>query len=568
MVHGFRLDLSACAYCAGLLLLIWMAEAITGKNFEKLQKVILIISLVLIALITIADAELFRKWGNKFNSQVLVYVTHPLEMALSAGAVNWLKTFFFLLGLTALFIFLYVKFRSVWTVKTEKSKFQIFFILVLSAINFILIRGGTGVATISQSSAIYSDKAIENAAGVNSLWNALYYIVTNTDNIYGDKLNYMSQAEAERLFREQLPETADTVQLLTTPKPNVMIILLESFTANASHLFSGHNNCTPYLDSIARQNLSFMKCYSSGDRTEKGLVSVVSGYPAQPSSSIIVFPDKMSQLPSLSKTLKKQGYHSMFMYGGDAEFASMKSYLVVQQFDDIIDKRDFKSHQLTSKWGAHDHDLYKNALENLNKIKPPFLSVIMTLSSHEPFDVPHHDDNLKKDEWYGLKNAIEYADQCLFKFLEDCKKQPWYKETIIVLVADHGHDIGLDNVHYFGPEKYHIPLIITGGALNPAMKGKKMENYVSQTVIPQLLLQQMKLPAKDFNWQTGAFDNNGFAQYLFNNGVGRINNEARCIFDNESGRCYYYKGAATDSAHLLNQAKAYQQVLVKDFLSK
>jgi phosphoglycerol transferase MdoB-like AlkP superfamily enzyme len=311
-----------------------------------------------------------------------------------------------------------------------------------------------------------------------------------------------------------------------------------------------------------------MRCYASGDRTEKGLVTVLSGYPAQPSSSIIVFPDKMSKLPSISKSLRTQGYKNYYFYGGDAEFASMKAYLLVQQFDYIFDRVSFKPENLTSKWGAHDEHLYNLVLEKLSAEKGPFFTTIMSLSSHEPFDVPYHNNKIVNDEWYGFKNSIEYADLCLYNFLENCKKQAWYANTVILLVADHGHDIGLKDVHYFGPEKYHIPMVITGGALHQKYRGMKYEQVVSQTIIPQLILSQMGLPIAEFNWQTGFENNNGFAQYHYNNGFGRVNNTQHALFDNDTRKCYEYRGPKADSLNFLNQAKAFQQVLIKDFLSK
>lgn len=567
-IHGFWLDLSASAYCLAGFLIIDLIGQILRKKLLVVLKIYLLITLVLIVLITIADPELFQKWGNKFNSQVLVYISHPIEMALSAGATNWLKTILFL---SVLVLLLWPIYEWIWRIISKDYPTKIYnwmLVLVLSAINFLMIRGGVGVATISQSSAIYSAQSIKNAAAINSLWNAIYFIFANSDAIYGQHLNYLNEQEANRLFKQQLNETLDTSKLFNVRKPNIIFVMLESFTSNASEFFSGKNKHTPFLDSIAEQSLSFKRCYASGDRTEKGLVTVISGYPAQPSSSIIVFPDKMSKLPSISKSLRKEGYKNYFFYGGDAEFASMKAYLVVQQFDQIFDRLSFKSENLTSKWGAHDEHLYRLVIDKLANEKGPFFGTIMTLSSHEPFDVPYTNSKIAKDEWYGFKNSIEYADRCLYDFLEACKKQPWYGSTLIVLVADHGHDIGLKDVHYFGPEKYHIPLVITGGALNPKLKGVQIQQVVSQTILPHLILSQMGISSVGFDWQTSFENPNGFAQYHYNNGFGRVSNRQHALFDNDTRKCYEYRGEKADSLNYINQAKAFQQQLIKDFLSK
>jgi phosphoglycerol transferase MdoB-like AlkP superfamily enzyme len=565
---GFRLDLSTIAYCTSPFLFISLLENVSRRKSPLwIINGLLLLEMLAIVLITIADAELFIQWGNKFNNQVLVYITHPLEMALSAGSANFGKTLLFLLFAILICFFLFKALSKNLTALKDHKPSNAIIILVLLGLNFIWVRGGVGVATISQSSAIYSDKNANNAAAVNSLWNALYYIVNNTDYIYGKSYLYKDEKQASEEFKKQISGKPDSFFFSKSDRPNVIIVMLESFTASASNFFSGHNNCTPYLDSLAKQNLAFMQCYASGDRTEKGLVSVLSGYPAQPASSIIVFPDKMQKLPSLGKVFKPLGYQNLFMYGGDAEFAAMKSYLLIHGFNKVIDKKDFSKKQLNSKWGAHDAYLYEKTLEELKSTNSPFLTVLLSLSSHEPFDVPYESKDIKRDKWYGYKNSIRYADHCLFEFIEACKKQSWYDNTIIVLVADHGHDIGLENIFFFGREKYHIPLIIAGGALRDDYKGKQIQNVVSQTIIPHLLLEGFKLDTKGFEWQTGVNDPNGFAQYHYNNGFGRVSKYSECVSDNLIPS-YYFKGQSKDSLQLRHDGRIFQQILIDDFLKK
>jgi phosphoglycerol transferase MdoB-like AlkP superfamily enzyme len=377
----------------------------------------------------------------------------------------------------------------------------------------------------------------------------------------------LEQSEAKKLFDLQFDKTSEIIEFSNQPKPNILIVVLESFTAFASQYYTGANNFTPNLDRLSADNLSFMKCYASGDRTEKGLLAINSGYPAQPVSSLIVFPDKVNVLPGLGKVLKSQGYYNTFVYGGDAEFASMKSYFLMQGFDKVIDKKDYNPAALYSKWGAHDAEMYSKTLESLNEAKPPFYTMALSLSSHEPFDVPLKSKDIPKDEWYDLKNSIRYADKSLGDFIENCKKQSWYKNTIVVIVADHGHNIGVKEVYGFDKEKFQIPLLILGGALKEEFKSKKLNNVVSQTIIPSLILQSMHLPYNDFRWQTGALDTNGFAQYHYNDGFGRVTKQSEYVYDN-NGLSFSFKGLKTDEAKIKNQGRIFQQVLIDDFLKK
>lgn len=565
---GFRLDLSASAYCLAPVFLVFFLEHIFRKKSNKwILRTLMLFEFSLIFAIGISDPELYAQWGNKFNNQVLVYISHPKEMALSAGSANWLKTFLFILFLLPTFYFLLRKLFEVLEKKIDYSWQHGSTVFVWMGVNFLFLRGGVGVATISQASAIYSAKQIYNATAINSFWNVLYYLFNDTRTLYGDDYKVLESAEAKKLFDLQIKSPQDAFELSNQATPNVLVVVLESFTAFASQYYSGANNCTPNLDQLSAENLSFMKCYASGDRTEKGLLAINSGYPAQPVSSLIVFPDKVAKLPGLGKVLKHEGYHNTFVYGGDAEFASMKSYFLVQGFDKVIDKEDFDLASLNSKWGAHDAELYNKALSSINSTQAPFYTLVLSLSSHEPFDVPLESKDLKKDEWYDLKNSIRYADKSLGDFIANCKKQAWYKNTIIVVVADHGHNIGVQEVYGFDKKKFQIPMLVLGGALKDELKGRKIQNVVSQTIIPSLILQTMHLPYADFQWQTGVLDSNGFAQYHYNNGFGRVSNYSEFIYDN-NGLSSEFKGLKTEAVKIKNQGRVFQQVLIDDFLKK
>ena len=544
---------------------------VNKPHHKRAIKIIISLVLGVVFLSTISDTELYKQWGSKFNNQVLVYITHPKEMVLSAGSTNWLKTISWGIVLAVLLIFLYRKVTQLLS-PIERNLKTVLVLISLFAINFIFMRGGIGVTTISQSRSVFSTDKIENASAVNGLWNAIYYIVNNTERIYGNKFNLLTEKDAKTLFDAQLNSDIDSTLYYKKEKPNIVVIMLESFTAGASNLLLGKNNCTPKLDQLAQENYFFSECYATGDRTEKGLLSILSGYPAQPMSSIIVFPDKMAKLPSVSKDLKKMGYQNSFIYGGDVEFASMKSYLIVNDFDFIIDKKNFPSEQLNSKWGVHDGNLFQKSLSHINTLKPPFFTTILTLSSHEPYEVPYSSGLSKKDPWYAFKNSIMYADSCLFEFINECKKEAWYNNTLFVIVADHGHDIGLTDIHYFGKQKFQIPLVLLGGALDPIYLKKQNNTVVSQSIIPQLITPIAQ--RHQYNWQTNSNDSNGFAQYHFYNGFGRVTKNKEIIFDNDSKFAYNFidksqKGKTLkDSLILINQSKAYQQILIKDFLSK
>ncbi len=264
---------------------------------------------------------------------------------------------------------------------------------------------------------------------------------------------------------------------------------------------------------------------------------MLSGYPNQAITSIIKTPTKTQHLPAINKSLEKKGYHTSYTYGGELEFANIKSYLLNAGFKTLVSKYSFDPSERNTSWGVHDHIVLKRFFENINKEQQPFFATIFTLSSHEPYDVPMAPRFKGKDETTLFKNSVAYTDSCIGDFITKLKKDPLWKNTLVVLVADHGHPLpGHDPNDR--PSKFHIPLIFTGGALT--MKGK-VKTIGSQTDIATTLLHQLGIPASDFKWGKDLLDSSArsFAFYTFNNGFGFVNPSGTVTVDNVSQKIIY-----------------------------
>ena len=184
---------------------------------------------------------------------------------------------------------------------------------------------------------------------------------------------------------------------------------MESFSSKLMATLGGNGTVAVNLDKIARQGVLFTHFYANSFRTDRGLVSVLSGYPAQPTMSIMKYPHKTSNLPSISKSLVKEGYKTVYYYGGDADFTNMRSYLVSSGFTNIVSDVDFPVEQRLSKWGVPDQFVFKRLLDDLraDKSKGRYMRVLQTSSSHEPFEVPYH--RLSNNRL----NAFAYTDACI-----------------------------------------------------------------------------------------------------------------------------------------------------------
>ena len=308
----------------------------------------------------------------------------------------------------------------------------------------------------------------------------------------------------------------------------------------------------------------FRNIYASGDRSEKGLVALLSGYPTQTTTSIIFDPTKTQKLQGLQGSLQQQGYHSSYYYGGELEFANIKSYLINQKFTKLVSKKDFSSKDYNSKWGVHDHILLNRLATDLSSTTPPFFTTLFTLSSHEPYEIPIPQKFIGSDEITKFKNAFYYTDQAIGKFIRDAKTQRWWDSTLIILVADHGHRLpGNDEI--FAPAKFRIPLIFTGGAL----KNRHIVNNTigSQTDVSATILQQLRINSDSYKWSRNLLSpGKDFAFYVFNDGFGFVTPKGVVAFDNVSRKVIYKDSAITPEQ--LTIGKAYMQSSFADFLNR
>lgn len=307
----------------------------------------------------------------------------------------------------------------------------------------------------------------------------------------------------------------------------------------------------------------FTNIYATGDRSDKGLTGILSGYPAFPKFSIINEPAKASKIPSLSKSLLEKQYSNSFYYGGEPEFANLKSYLLSSQFKSIITKKDFPSEYHTTKWGVHDEHLFNRLQKDLPTLKEPFFTTTFTLSSHEPYDVPiNHIKGTDNEQKFC--NSMYYADQELFKFINEAKNTEWWNNTLVIIIADHGHA-------FPGPNKwatkdigeFHIPMLWLGGAIKKPMIVDKLG---SQTDLASTLLAQLDIDHSEYVFSKDLFVSKEFAYYTFNNGFGFLTPQEHLVYENVGDRILYQSSKLSDSTEIIG--KALQEVSFRDYVDK
>lgn len=558
-LYGLRMDLSFGAYImliAGVLFsLLGMA---TTHWIRRILNPLMMFFILIASLVVLADCELYRNWGFRMDATPLLYLKTPKEAFASAPA--WMLFIFAIVFLLFYAAWLYI-FRKVFytNISNEKGNWKNFPIFVfITALLIIPLRGGVGIAPMHTGSVYFSQNHFANHAAVNVLWH-VGYSLTKLEEKKQTKM-LLEQSDATEIFKKSLSWCPKQKSILKNKSPNVVIIVLESFTNN---IIGGRHQgyeLTPGFNQLIKEGIYFDRFYASGDRSDKGLVAILSGYPAQPQTSIIRFPEKTQKLPYISQELKKLGYHSSFYYGGDIEFANMKSYFINGGFDLLIHKEQFKGLESNSKWGAHDHVVLNRLFQDIKNSEGKFLKVIFSLSSHEPYEVPMPNRFSGNSEETGFLNSAYYTDSCLFSFIKQCKTLPSWANTLYVLVADHGNRHP-GNLVFYTPEKFQIPLLLLGGALQ--CRDTVIHSTCCQTDIAANILMQMGLNHDPFLFSQGIFDDNDnqMAFYCFNNGFGVIRGNEKAVFDLTSLKPLL--GSETDSTILIG--KAFYQKMMQHF---
>ncbi len=560
LLLGLRMDAAMAGYWSILTGLLLTASVLwTSKSLRITQLIITLFLLIMSSLIIVGDLELYKHWGFRMDATPLMYLGSEGAGSVSAGVVITLSSLFVLLFSLSLWVFCKFIYPHFYPLKRISAKWSVV-LLAISGLLFIPIRSSFSVAPLN-TGVVYFHKtnAFANHSGINVVWNFFRSISSTGKALYPN--GFYSPEEAPQLLAQMTKTEGANLNIINQEKPNILFIILESFTSKIIEPLGGKAGITPHINALVKEGILFDHFYASGDRTDKGLVALLSSYPAQPRTSIIKFPEKTQSLPFLSRELDKQGYHTSFVYGGDIGFANMESYLTMAGFSHITEDSDFPGELNNSKWGVHDHIVFDRLLSECDSAASPFFKTLLTLSSHEPFDVPTHPRYIEgNDEASLFLNACRYTDASLGEFIRQAKTKPWWNNTLIVITADHGHRFP-DQEELKEKERFHTPLLLLGGAL--AKKDTVIHTIGSQVDIGTTLLKQVSNSPTPFPYGKNLFagDVHPFAVYIFHNGFGYIDPKNEFIYDFDYKN--YIKQAGADSEK--KWGEAYMQSLFTDY---
>jgi phosphoglycerol transferase MdoB-like AlkP superfamily enzyme len=438
-----------------------------------------------------AEYLFFEEFGTRFNFiaiDYLIYTTEVVRNIRESYPVGWV---FGVLLLASGLIFIPLKpwiNRSCGSASIFRSRVTVggAFVLI-PVLSFLFVN--LSAAHISENN--YANEMAAN--GIYSLASAFRSKELDFDHFYAIRRDDLVLSRLRRNLRENATRfvtgdvhdiTRETTGRGVERKRNVIVIVEESLSAEFLGVSGNLRGLTPNLDRLARESMYFTRIYATGTRTVRGLEAITLSVPPLPGRSIIKRPDN-GDFFSWGSLMRKKGYETKFLYAGYGYFDNMNAFFSGNGFD-IVDRKDFVDEEITfsNAWGVCDEDLLNRVIRESGASyarRRPFFSVVMTTSNHRPFTYPEGKIDIPSHT--GRDGGVKYADYAIGRFLERAKKEPWFDDTLFVIVAD--HCAGSAGKVALPVDKYHIPLFIySPGHIRPV----KIDKLASQIDIAPTVL--------------------------------------------------------------------------------
>lgn len=570
LFHGWSLDMTVAGYITALPLLLLILSLwipLSERIWRTLMRLFLGFAALVATAVFTLDLGLYGYWGYRIDSSVLIYLASPREAMASLTVSDWVEGAVAFLLILGGFLGLFGLLTSRLKISKLPCSARLWgtpVLLLMGGLCFLAIRGGVSVATANISKVYFSSDQRLNHAAVNPLFSLLSTLGDEKDM----EPQYLFFPEEERtenfeLLRGDRPDTLQSTSLLKEPRPDVVVVLLESFGRCFVDETVGDEAVTPHLLRWKGEGIWFENLYANSFRTDRGEVAVLNGYPAQTRMSIMKYPNKSHSLPSLARSLGRAGYHSTFVYGGDLNFTDQASYMYATGWQRLIWQKDLSLDAPQSKWGYADDvmgELFTREVLHLTEPDPadraPQLLGWLTLSSHEPFEVPYEKFDHK------ILNAVAFTDEQVGRMLDTWRQSPAWKHLLVILVADHGYAYP-DTVAYNAAERHRIPMLWVGGAVR---EPKIVETFASQSDLAATLMAQLGVAHDDYLFSRNIFDPSSpkFGYWCFNDGFGVADREGVTLYDCTSDTLLSPEGDSTNHSHRLLWGKTLLQSTYKD----
>lgn len=533
--NGMPLDASTAAYILIVPWLLCLADSIRRIPLRTAMRCYIAFIAILSAVAIVADASLYTFWHFKLDVSVFAYTDKPKDAMASVDTTYIMQRVMWIV------IWCYAFIRSLFLVvpssvvaPSNMSRYhKVAMYLLSAAVMVVMIRGGVGKGTANVSNAYFCDNQYLNHCAVNPMFNFMYSMNKSED--FAAKAQYFTDKECETLVRDIYPAVYGENKVGVTDsllnggtRPDILLIIWEGGGHHVTHDFGA----APNLMALEKEGVVFTQCYANSFRTDRGQLSLISGWPAIPKTSLMKIPEKCEHLSALPRSLVAAGYQTRYWYGGDITFTNTGGYMLQAGFQRTVSDKDLSRKQLESEWGAYDGTMMNLVGDHMlqgNGDRSPMFNCLMTITSHEPWEAP-----VKKFDDKRL-NCFYYTDKCIGELISRLKKSPRWKNTLVIITADHGIEFD-DAPALFMPSVTHIPMVWCGGAIK---EHRVIDKIMNQSDLAATLLSQLGIAHEEFvfsrNVMSSAYTY-PTAFHAFNGGISFTDSTGYTMYDIDGDR--------------------------------
>jgi phosphoglycerol transferase MdoB-like AlkP superfamily enzyme len=551
MVLGIQFDLVIILYAVLPLLLVlpWIPSERKWMGAVVVAYATLVSSIIF--LLQLADIRYYNYFDSHLSIFAVEYLNSPDQMWHLISTERAFVPFMLVWCVASIFcVYLFMRvWRSCRRLGREGAPVAtLIFQLVAISAAIVGIRGGLNLAPLDWGSAFTSTNHFVNQLPLNGIYtlgrtlteknrdprissipeNQRFAFVEKEQAL--DSVRAMISQSGDRWLEPRLPLRRETSQRSSMWgfKPNIVIVVMESWPAKLTGSLGDTRNLTPHFDSLAGRGMLFTNCYAGGIRSSYGLAAILCSFPALPGRPISNRYSALNPFRSLADILGDRGYNSSFCYGGDPDFDNMRGFFTRHGFDRFLGDSYFGKEDEFSKWGIPDHVFLPRVASLSDSLSRPFLLTVFTLSNHEPWDLPDSSVQRFTDDSDTSKvfNELIYADRALGKFMDDMSRKPSHDSTIYLFVSDHCRYEGSRSSML--PVNWHIPLLIYSPTLLANIP-MRINTAIGQIDIVPTLMNILGGVYEHESWGRNIFDSesqdNGIAFLNINNVIGGVSGD-------------------------------------------
>lgn len=551
-IYGLRYDCTALVIVNIPVILLhgWNDKHLYAKKFNRLLSIVFYTINIPLLLLNCIDFGLFRFAGKRATADLLKIMSFGDDLVNTGPKM--LLDFWYLLLVFFFFVFLLIKGysairrRSITYHQLPAWKNSIVLILILAS-TFIGFRGGLQFKPLN----ILSASQYGPGQMASLVLNSAFTVIKTVGKESIQEVHFFSDEELEQIH----PVIKNfNVNGKTFRRKNVVLIILESFGKEYSGKLNSSKGYTPFLDSLMEHSLVFPNAFANGKRSIEGIPAIIAGLPALMNEPFITSPYSGAPITSLANTLKKFDYTSLFFHGGSNGTMGFDNFSKLAGFDKYFGRKEYNNDKdYDGNWGIYDEPFLLRFQKELSTVKEPFLGALFTISSHHPYSIPENYRGVFEQGTLPIHESIQYTDYSLKVFFDKSSREPWFKNTLFVITADH---TALSEKSFYQGRvgMYAVPMIYYSPG--DSLIGTDMHTTQQIDILPSIL-HYLNYPQPFFSLGSSVFDKKekGFAVNFINGTYQWIEEDYSLIFDTLQGNQLYQ--FSTDS--LLRQNRVNQE---------